>query len=490
SFDPEGDPITYRWTQIAGPTVSLSGMNSAIATFTAAAGQSYSFRLTVTDDRGASGIDRATVTVQSAATVPQITRFQADPTAIRPGQSSNINWQVLNATSVTISGIGTVNSSNGTRSVTPTQTTTYTLTASNSAGSATATATVTVELAPAASFTSCAVTPTNITPGESATITYATLNADTVSISGIGQVANAGQRVVTPTETTTYTLTATNARGPVTCQVTVTVSARGDVPRVVNFTANPMTITAGNQSTLTWNVEGATTVTISSLGNVPAQGSQAVSPSATTTYTLTATNQFGSSTATTTITVNPAGPGGPGAQNPTLTACTATPGTSPQPGAPVVLRYTATNAVSVAISGVPNATLTGPVTVNPTTNTTYTITATGAQGTTPATCTIAVTVTQPQPPTAIITGPSTIETLSRQLTLDASASTNPGGGPLTYIWTPLSTGAAVLDQGQAQTRVIIGGLSGQYVFRLTVRNSAGQESTTTVTVNFRSTTVP
>lgn len=492
SFDPEGDPITYRWTQIAGPAVSISGMNAAVATFTAAEGQSYSFRLTVTDDKGAQGIARTTVTVRAPETPlrVQIIRFQASPHNIRPGQTSNIDWEVANAESVTIEGIGAVDANNGTRAVTPTRTTTYRLTARNRTSEATATTTVVVEEAPPASFLSCTASPTNITAGESSTITYSTQNADSVTISGgIGTVASAGQRVVTPTETTTYTLTATNARGPVTCQVTVTVMPRGEMPRIVNFAANPTTIFRGDQSTLSWNVEGADTVSISSIGAVQASGSQGVSPTATTTYTLTATNRFGSQTATATVTVNER-PGPPPVQNPTLAACTATPATSAKPGDPVSLAYTATNATRVTISGVASATVAGPVTVNPTVTTTYTVTATGAEGTTPATCAIVVTVTQPQPPVAIITGPSTIETIYRQLTLDGSASTNPAGGALTYIWTPLSTGAAVLDQGQARPRVIIGGLSGPYIFRLTVRNAAGQEDSTTVTVNFRSTTVP
>ena len=54
----------------------------------------------------------------------------------------------------------------------------------------------------------------------------------------------------------------------------------------------------------------------------------------------------------------------------------------------------------------------------------------------------------------------------------------------------LGTGAAVLDQGQPRTRVQLGGLAGDYPFRLTVRNAAGQESTATVTVRFRSSTIP
>jgi hypothetical protein len=134
--------------------------------------------------------------------------------------------------------------------------------------------------------------------------------------------------------------------------------------------------------------------------------------------------------------------------------------------------------------------LAGPVTVNPTASTTYTITATGANNQT-ATCTVAVTVTPtPAPPPAVITGPAVIETFNREVVLNAEEATSPTGGALTYIWTPLGTGAAVLDQGQPRTRVQLGGLAGDYPFRLTVRNPTGQESSATVTVRFRSSTIP
>jgi hypothetical protein len=89
----------------------------------------------------------------------------------------------------------------------------------------------------------------------------------------------------------------------------------------------------------------------------------------------------------------------------------------------------------------------------------------------------------------IIAGGDIIETINRELTLDASASTNPAGGALTFVWRPLASGAAVLDQGQPRTRVQLGGLFGDYPFQVTVRNAAGQEATGTVTVRFKTTTV-
>jgi hypothetical protein len=214
SYDPDGDAITFQWTQVAGPSVSLSGMNTARATFTAVEGQSYGFRVVVRDPQNQQGVD--TVTVTTGVTQPvQIVRFQANPDRIRAGETATLDWQVLNAESVTITNLGNVDA-NGQRPVTPTQTTSYRLTARNPRGEVSAVATVVVEEQPRAQFLSCTVSPANITAGETATISYATANADTVTISGgIGTVDAAGNRQVTPTATTTYTLTANNARGPV-----------------------------------------------------------------------------------------------------------------------------------------------------------------------------------------------------------------------------------------------------------------------------------
>jgi hypothetical protein len=482
--------------QIAGAAVTINNPLQCTATFTAAEGSQYSFRLLVRDDLGQQSIARTSVSTTTGQ-APQIIRFETTPRSVRPGQGATLTWQVLNATTVTISpDIGSVGR-NGNYAINPSQSTEYTLTASNASGTVTAVTNLVVEAAPAGpnpSFSSCSVSPSNILAGESATITYATSNAATVNLQpGVGSVASAGQQVVTPTQTTTYTLTAAGiapsvgpAPAPVTCQVTVSVTP-GTVPRVVTFTASPTTINQGQSSTLTWNVENATSVNITGLGTVPASGSQSVSPSATTTYTRTATNANGSAPPVTqTVTVVPGGGGGN--NNPVgITSCTATPSTVTVANTAVTIAYTASNATSVTIPGVSNATVAGPVTVTPTQTTTYTITAHGANNTT-ANCSVTVTVNLTPvtpPPTAIIAGPSSITTLSRFLTLDASPSTNPAGGALTYQWEAFGTGAAILDQGQPVTRVQLGGLFGDYVFRVTVKNAAGQSDSTTVTVHFQ-----
>ncbi|MDZ4797268.1 MAG: OmpA family protein [Bryobacteraceae bacterium] len=499
SFDPEGDALTYQWSQVSGPSVSISGMNTARATFTAAEGQSYGFRLVVKDPQNLQSVDSVTVTTAAPQQVApvQIVRFQAVPTNIRSGEQSMLDWQVIGADSVTISnGIGTV-PANGQRAVSPTQSTTYTLTARNARGEVTAIARVIVEEQPLAQFLACTASPATITAGEASTVSWSTANADSVNISnGIGAVDRAGSRTVTPAATTTYTLTATNARGPVSCTATVTVNPGTPVvqpPRIISFAANPTTITVGQSSTLTWNVENADTVDITGLGEVPASGSRAVSPNTSVTYVITARNRGGVVQANAPITVNPdtTTPPVQPTPAPVIGGCQATPTTSTTAGGNVVINYFTTNATRVTFSpAVAGAGLNGPITVAPTATTSYTLTATGTENRT-ATCTVSVNVTPaPAPPTAVITGPATIQTIRRETTLDATGSTNPAGGALTYIWSPVGTGATVLDQGQPITRVQFSGQFGDYVFNLTVRNALGQQATTTVTVRFISTTVP
>src|SRR5207302_2434460 len=128
-------------------------------------------------------------------------------------------------------------------------------------------ATVTVTVTPLVSNPAIVrfeATPTNILSGESSTLSWATTGATRVSISGVGDnLPSNGSRVVSPTQTTTYTLTAVGSGGStVTAPVTVTVTT-GQSSRILQFSLNPTTINVGGSSQLCWQVENATTVSIS-----------------------------------------------------------------------------------------------------------------------------------------------------------------------------------------------------------------------------------
>lgn len=87
----------------------------------------------------------------------------------------------------------------------------------------------------------------------------------------------------------------------------VNVQQAGTVkPSVNSLKFIPESIFEGEAATLTWDVSGATAVTIApDIGNVPLVGNRLITPKASTTYTLTASNQAGVVTETVRIIVAP-----------------------------------------------------------------------------------------------------------------------------------------------------------------------------------------
>lgn len=201
-----------------------------------------------------------------------------------------------------------------------------------------------------------------------------------VSISpGIGTVANSGSRTVSPTTTTTYTLTATGPGGTVSQNITVSIPP---APVIDNFTGSPSPIPIGSNATLSWNISNqVTSVSINQgVGNVASSGSVSVSPTANTTYTITANGPGGTTTRTTTIQVIP---------RPTITF-SASP-INITTGGSTTLSWNVTSADTITIDqGIGTVTASGTRVVTPSTNTTYTLSATNISGTATATVTVNV----------------------------------------------------------------------------------------------------
>ena len=68
SSDPDGDTLSYSWTQTVGPTVTLTGANTVSPKFTApevTADTVLTFQLTVDDGKGGTDTDTVTVTVKN-----------------------------------------------------------------------------------------------------------------------------------------------------------------------------------------------------------------------------------------------------------------------------------------------------------------------------------------------------------------------------------------------------------------------------------------
>jgi hypothetical protein len=292
------------------------------------------------------------------------------------------------------------------------------------------------------------VWPGTIFQGEPTTLSWGTVeNADYVVIDqGIGVVATPSQRIVTPTTTTTYTMTAIGCGGIWTKQVTVTVKPRGTItptppcpgPSVIPFfIASPAKITRGGSSTLSWGaVQNAISVVIDQGVGVVATPSQVVvTPAMTTIYTITAIGCGGVWTGQVTVVVEEVGtvtptptcPGPPIIQSFTASPLTITPG-----GLSTLNWGTVQNASSVTIQpGIGAVSTPGQITVTPAVTTTYTLTATGCGGTRTSAVTIAVSTTvTPITPTPTCPGPPVIESFT------ASATTITPGG-----WSALTWGA-------------------------------------------------
>ncbi|MFZ0448383.1 MAG: hypothetical protein WAL98_04010, partial [Desulfatiglandaceae bacterium] len=214
--------------------------------------------------------------------------------------------------------------------------------------------------------------PQTITLGESSTLTWNVIGADTINIDpGIGSVDPSGSYEVFPTETTTYTLTAVGPGGTTTENVTVSVNI--PLP-TVSISADPEAILLGDSSTLTWNSTHAGTCVIEpGIGSVDVNGSISVSPTETTMYTITVTGPGGTTSTEVTITVTD--PNAPPTVIMTPTSASISQGES------ITLTWNSERAQSAFIdNGVESVPVNGSTTVSPDHTTTYTITVTGPTG--------------------------------------------------------------------------------------------------------------
>jgi hypothetical protein len=471
---PAETPVTLTWDVTNADTttitpapgsVALTGSESVTPTATT------SYTLTATNANGT--VTRSVqVAVLPADAPPLINSFTANPNTIVSGQTTSLSWSVINATTVTITGIsGTLDPASGTVT-TPalTQTTTYTLEATNASGTVVRQAIRVTVVQPTAAPTiaSFTATPASILTGDPSTLAWSVVNADTVSISPvIGSVDPTGTRTVTPAVTTTYTLTATNTTGTVTRTVNVTVAPL-QPPTIASFTAEPAVITQGESSTLRWQVSNATIVSISpNVGQVSADGSTVVTPLApgTYSYTLIAINKSGSVSRSVSVRVNTP-------QAPSITSFTASP-SAIVAGDSSILSWSVTNADTVSITPQPGTvSLSGSAGVSPTANTTYTITAT--KGALTTTREVTVTVTEPeQPPViaAFTAAPAKI-TAGDSTTLLWDIVTDPGS-PLTSLTINPAVSVGLTNSGSVTVSP-----TANTTYTITATNSAGSVTST------------
>jgi hypothetical protein len=316
---------------------------------------------------------------------PVVTAFEASSPTIISGQDVTLQWDVSGATSVSISpGIGTVSSS-GTKKMSPDETTTYKLTAdSRFGGSVSREITVTVSGKPP-TVNSFVASPGGIYAGQQSTLSWNVTGATSVSIQPeVGTVSPTGSKVVSPGTSTRYVLTAANSEGNSTASATLEVSTSKS-PIITTFSASPMSISAGDESTLTWDIIGAKSININQgVGGVASKGAIKVTPSETSIYTLRADSDYGSVTKSVTVSVDTSGIStGPAlTKDPPQIKTFAASSSTITLGDEVTLTWTVdaarTASISPAVGDVPSS---GWIKVIPFATTTYVLFATNTFGT-------------------------------------------------------------------------------------------------------------
>lgn len=322
----------------------------------------------------------AYVTYAAAPTIS----FSGAPDFIESGSTSNLTFVSPGATSIVSSNFGATIPTGQTIAVTPTSTTTYTITLSNAYGSSTASEEIVVDV-PAAPVINLSVTPSTITVGQTANVTYSSYNATTFVTSNIPGVSSPtyGTADVTPTATTIYSVELSNAYGSTTESVELTVEAI-PLPTVDFSLSGTLSINVGDSTPLKPRVSGATSIVYSSSPTDSGWDSLSsltgadyfVSPSATTVYTVAATNSSGTTTESVTVTVT---------QLPTVTISSnpsvleiGTGATNPVSQSTIT--WSSTDATTVVSSNFGASAVSGSTTVSPTETTEYTLVVSGPAG--------------------------------------------------------------------------------------------------------------
>lgn len=149
-------------------------------------------------------------------------QLQVSKDRVQQGEDVRVSWTSKDAKEVTINGekVDKV----GAKVFTPDNTTTYTAVATRGKKEARDSRIVNVTPRAARPTISINVDQDAITRGQSTTLRWNSSNADTVTINDLGTVPNSGSRVVSPSDSTTYTAMAKGPGGDASASTRVSVT--------------------------------------------------------------------------------------------------------------------------------------------------------------------------------------------------------------------------------------------------------------------------
>ena len=313
-----GTPVVLSWTleRAASATIEDVSMPAPLAvpsgTLTVQPKSTTRYTLRARNFLGIESSQSVSVEVREALQKPRILSFEATPARLKKeGEPVVLKWKTEGATQVTIDPPDEVKAptESGEATVHPTRDgATYKLVAANSAGPVEEVRTIAIDKPEVASFDA---DKRSVDAGEDIRLTWRAAGFTKLTLKI--RVGNSEREVALKPEAVDYvdkpiadqeyTLIATNAAGS-SDPKSVTVTVR---PPQVSFSAQPSQITRGQRATLVWKATGVRDVEISpEVGKVGADDRREVSPTTTTTYTLTAITADGKqlkATATINVTV-------------------------------------------------------------------------------------------------------------------------------------------------------------------------------------------
>src|SRR5579871_4359058 len=537
SKDPDGVIASFSWTKVSGPAQgTITNATNVSTTITNLVQGTYVFKLTVTDNSGATASDTMTVVVNAAPNQPPVANAGSSKTITLPvssttldgTQSSDPDGTIASYKWTQVSGPSTATISGGT-TATPTVsslvagTYVFQLTVTDNKG-ATATAQVKVIVNPAVNQAPTA------NAGNNQTITLPT---NSVSLDGSaskdpdGNIVSfnwtkisgpAQGTIVSATNVTTivnslvqgtyiFKLTVTDNNGATgTDSVTIIVNAAPNQPPVANAGASKTITLPVNSTSLDGSKSSDADGTISSYNWAQVSGPSTATITGATTSTptvssliagqyvfqLTVTDNSGaSSTAEVNVTVNPAANLNPIANagaNQTITL----------PVDSVHVDGSASAAPSGTITNYAWAQVSGPAQgtiVNANNATTlidnlvqgtyiFELTVTDNNGNVDKdSLTVTVKAAVNKAPIANAGSSKTIILPVDSVTLDGSKSSDPDGTVVSYSWAQtFGPSSATIASNNSATTLASGLKAGVYYFQLTVTDNSGATSKATVKV--------